>query len=127
MASGHEVRLFAEGSSIHDAHSHGVPAETLAGNIRSTLPLDNPMQELGRSDVIAAIKAGLRVVNENTPAWMRAVTKDARGGDAVLFSGLASPVGSTVAEELKKPGIALWVAAWTAPLAASLLLLLCVP
>ncbi|MFZ0498109.1 MAG: glycosyltransferase [Steroidobacteraceae bacterium] len=109
MASGHEVRLFAEGSSIHNAHSHGVPAETLAGNIRSTLPLDNPMQELGRSDVIAAIKAGLRVVNENTPAWMRAVTKDARGGDAVLFSGLASPVGSTVAEELKKPGIALWL------------------
>ncbi|MGH8200951.1 MAG: glycosyltransferase [Steroidobacteraceae bacterium] len=55
------------------------------------------------------IKAGLRVVNENTLAWMRAVTQDARGADAVLFSGLASLVGKTVAEELKKPGIALWL------------------
>jgi UDP:flavonoid glycosyltransferase YjiC (YdhE family) len=109
IASGHRVRLFAEQSSIHDAHTHGVPVEPLGGDIKGTLPLGNPMRELRTADVLAATKAGLRVVNHNAAAWMKAVAEDARGADAILFAGLASLAARTVAEELDKPAIALWL------------------
>ena len=109
MESGHEVRLFAEQSSIHNARTHDVPAETLSGDIKATLPLENPTRELRRADLMDAIKRGLRVVNTSTADWMRAVADDARGSDAVLFAGLASLVGQTVAEELNKPAIDLWL------------------
>lgn len=109
VASGHQVRLFAEQSSIHNAHTHGVPVEPLGGDIKGSLPLDDPMRELRPADVLAATKAGLRVVKQNTAAWMKAVAEDARGADAILFAGLASLAVGTVAEELDKPAIALWL------------------
>ena len=44
--AGHDVKLFAEQSSVHIAHAHGIAVEPLAGDIKATLPLDNPAQEL---------------------------------------------------------------------------------
>jgi hypothetical protein len=101
--------LFAEQSSIGIARMHGAPVEALAGDIKSTLPIDNPLQELRGSDVMKAVKNGLRVVNGNAIAWMRAVSDHARTSDAILFAGYASPTAQAVARELAKPAIGLWL------------------
>ena len=109
MDAGHEVKLFAEQSSIGIARMHGAPVEALAGDIKSTLPIDNPLQELRGSDVMKAVKNGLRVVNGNAIAWMRAVSDHARTSDGILFAGYASPTAQAVARELAKPAIGLWL------------------
>ena len=109
IEAGHEVRLFAEQSTVGSARSHGVPVEALAGDIKSTLPATDPSQELRGRDVIAAIRRGFRVINGSTAAWMSAVTEHARGSDAMLFAGLASPMAQAVAEALRKPAISLWL------------------
>jgi sterol 3beta-glucosyltransferase len=109
MDAGHEVHLFAEQSSIGIAHTHAVTAYTLGGDIKSTLPLDRPSQQLRARDVMRATKDGLRLVNANVAEWMRALSEDARRSDAILFAGFASPVAQVVAQELNIPGIALWL------------------
>jgi sterol 3beta-glucosyltransferase len=77
QAAGHEVHLFCDHSSIEVARAVGVPAEALAGDIKSTLPLDNPSTELRGADVLKVAKAGLRIVNDNTEAWMSQVAQHA--------------------------------------------------
>lgn len=107
--AGHEVLLFAEQSSVHLAHAHGVPAEILAGDIKSTLPLDNPDQELSTREIIRTVRQGLRGVNDNIPTWMRVITAHARTADAILYAGLACPPAQAIAQELGKPAIGLWL------------------
>jgi len=107
QAAGHDVQLFCDHSSIEVARAVGVPAEALAGDIQSTLPLDNPATELRGADVVKVAKAGLRIVNDNTEAWMSQVAQHACDSDAVLFSGLTMLLGPAVAQGLKKPGISL--------------------
>jgi sterol 3beta-glucosyltransferase len=114
MDSGHEVQLFAEQASAYNAQLCSVPVQVLPGDIKSTLPMGNPSQEIRRAEVIKAVKACFRLINENSAAWMRAVASNAHGSDAILFAGLASPVARIVAEELKKPAIELWVTPTTA-------------
>ena len=109
MNAGHEVQLLAEQSSAYNAQLYSVPVQVLPGDIKSTLPLDNPLQEIGGADVIRAVKACFRLIKENSAAWMKAVANDACKSDAILFAGLASPVAKIVAEELSKPAIELWV------------------
>jgi sterol 3beta-glucosyltransferase len=113
MDAGHEVRLFAEQSTISSAHAYDVPVRALAGDIRSTLPTDNPSQELRGGDLWKSINEGLRAVKSNTGAWMRVVADHARTSDAILFSSLAVLVGHAIALELKKPGIAVWLQPWS--------------
>jgi sterol 3beta-glucosyltransferase len=113
MDAGHEVRLFAEQSTISSAHSYGMPVQVLPGDIRSTLPLENPSKELRSGDLWKSIQDGLRAVKSNTGPWMSTVVDHARVSDAILFSGLAVLVGHTIAQELKKPGIALWLQPWS--------------
>ena len=113
MDAGHQVRLFAEQSTLSSADSYGVPVQVLPGDIRSTLPMENPSQELRSGDLWKSIKDGLRAVKDNTAAWMSAVADHARGSDAILFSSLAVLVGHVIAQELKKPGIAVWLQPWS--------------
>ena len=115
LAEGHEVKLFCEGSSIEVARAVGVPAEALAGDIKATLPLDNPSAELRGADVVKAAKAGLRMVNDNTEAWMRRVADHARDSDAVLFSGLTMLLGPAIAQGLRKPAISLMLQPLASP------------
>jgi sterol 3beta-glucosyltransferase len=103
--AGHDVRLFLEQSTVGSARLHAIPAEALAGDMKSTLPMSNPSQELRARDVLKAVKDGLRVVRDNTDAWMRTITEHARGSDAILFGGLASPMMEVIARRLCKPAI----------------------
>jgi len=107
--AGHEVLLLAEQSSVHLARAHGVPVETLAGDIKSTLPLDNPDQEISTREIIRTVRKGLRSVNGNIAAWMRAITAHAQTADAILYAGLACPPARAIAQELDKPAIGLWL------------------
>ncbi len=107
--AGHEVQLFAEQSSVHIAHAHGVPVEALAGDIKATLPLDNPDKELSTRDIIRTVKKGLQSVNDNVASWMLAITAQARTADAILYAGLATPPAQSIAQELEKPAIGLWL------------------
>jgi sterol 3beta-glucosyltransferase len=113
MDVGHEVQLFAEQSTIRSAHSYGVPVQALPGDIKSTLPMENPLQELRGNDLWKSIRDGLSAVKINTAAWMSVVADHARNSDAILFSSLAVLVGHTIAQELKKPGIAVWLQPWS--------------
>jgi sterol 3beta-glucosyltransferase len=115
LAAGHDVHLFCERSSIEVARAAGVPAEALVGDIKSTLPLGNPSAELRGADVVKAAKAGLRMVNHNTEAWMRRVADHARDSDAVLFSGLTMLLGPAVAQGLQKPAISLMLQPLASP------------
>jgi sterol 3beta-glucosyltransferase len=106
---GHEVQFFAEQSTVGNATAHGVPVEALAGDIKSTLPMDSPSERLRRRDVMKAVKDALRVINGNTASWMKVVSDHARASDAILFAGLASPMAEAIAEELNKPAINLYL------------------
>jgi sterol 3beta-glucosyltransferase len=113
MDAGHQVQLFAEQSTLGSAQARGVAVQALAGDIRSTLPMETPSRELRGGDLWKSIKDGLHAVKVNTGAWMRVVADHARTSDAILFSSLAVPVGHAIAQELKKPGIALWLQPWS--------------
>jgi len=112
--AGHEVSLFLEQSTIGNARLHGISVRALTGDIRSTLPMSNPTRELRGSDVLKAIKDGLRAVRSNTLSWMTAILDDARQADAILFGGLASPMMETIASRLRKPAIHLCLQPTTA-------------
>ena len=106
---GHDVKLFAEQSSVHIAHAHGITVEPLAGDIKATLPLDNPAQELSTRELIRIVKSGLRGINDNIASWMRAITAHARTADAILYAGFACPPAQAIAQELEKSAIGLWL------------------
>src|SRR5580658_5208903 len=98
MDARHEVQLFTEQSTAGSARALGVPVAALAGDLKSILPMDDPSRELSRSDVLKSFAQSLRLVNEHTSFWMRSVSEHARTSDAVLFAGLASVTGRTVAQ-----------------------------
>jgi sterol 3beta-glucosyltransferase len=114
MEARHEVQLFAEQSTLGSARALGVPVAALAGELQSILPLDDPSRELRAFDVFRVSAQSLRLVNENTASWMRNVSEHARSSDAVLFAGLASITGRTVAQALHKPAINLCLQPTTA-------------
>lgn len=115
LTAGHEVQLFCEGSSIEVARAVGVPVEALVGDIKATLPLDNPSTELRGADVVKAARAGLRIVNDNTEAWMRRVADHARDSGAILFSGLTMLLGPAIAQGLQKQAISLMLQPLASP------------
>jgi UDP:flavonoid glycosyltransferase YjiC (YdhE family) len=105
MDAHHEVQLFTEQSTVGSGRALGVPVAALAGELQSILPMDDPSRELSRWAVLKTFTQGLRLVNENTASWMRSVSEHARTSDAILFAGLASLTGRTVAQALHKPAI----------------------
>lgn len=109
LDAGHEVRLFTELSTLGSAHQQGVPVEALPGDLKSALPLNDPLRELHVLDMIRTGRQGLRVINAHALSWMRTVAEHARSSDLILFAGLASLLGQTVARALRKPAIGLWL------------------
>jgi len=107
--AGHDVKLFAEQSSVHIARAHGIDVEALAGDIKATMPLDDPTQELSTRELIRTVRKGLRGVNDSIVAWMSAITAHARTADAILYAGFACPATQTIAQQLDKPAIGLWL------------------
>ena len=109
LEAGHDVKLFAEQSSVHIAHAHSITVEPLAGDIKAIMPMGNPAQELSTRDLIRIVKKGLRDINDNIPSWMSAITAHARSADAILYAGFACPTTQAIAQELEKPAIGLWL------------------
>ena len=109
MDAGHEVTLFGEQSAVETVRKHGISAQVLTGDVKATLPLDNPSRELSKPDILRSIRRMSRLIRESTRPWMQSVADHARTTDAILFSGLASAMAQAVAEELHKPAIQLWL------------------
>ena len=105
---GHDLKLFAEQSTLSLPRRFGVPCEALPGDVQSTLPIADPKQELRLADVINTTKAMKAILAANSAAWLRIVAEHARASDAILFSSLAYGVGAALREELSKPAIGLW-------------------
>jgi len=106
---GHEIRLFAEHSTLSLAESLGIPCEALSGDVRSALPIADPRQDIRLTDVVKTVKAMNQVIAANTAAWMRTVAPYARNADGILFSSLAVSAGNALRQELQKPGIGLFL------------------
>lgn len=125
QAAGHDVRLFGDRSTLSSALARGIDAVALAGDMKGTVDPDGPLSRLMKQggDVTQVARAAARIANENVFAWMRAVAGDARGSDAILFSGLASYVGLSVGECLDIPaiGLGLWPVSPTAEFPSPLL------
>ena len=109
IQAGHEVCFFAEQSTSGFARALGVPTRILPGDMQSAMSLGDPMQDIRLADIVAAGKNVQKVLVDNAADRMRMVAEHARHSDAVLFSSLALFVGPTVAHELGKPAIGLWL------------------
>jgi sterol 3beta-glucosyltransferase len=108
LDQGHEVRLFAEQSTLFLPQALGIACETLAGDVKAALPIADPRLEMRPTEVMKSVNALNAVVAANTVSWLRTVTSYAREADAILFSSLAANAGNELAEEFGKPGIGLF-------------------
>jgi UDP:flavonoid glycosyltransferase YjiC (YdhE family) len=106
--AGHAPMLFAEGATLGRARELGVPCEALPGDVRSILPIVDPMQKLRLADIFKVSKDLQGIIAANMSAWIRRLAAHAKDSDALLFSSLALGAGILVGEELCKPKIGLW-------------------
>ena len=90
---GHDVKLFAEQSTLSLPRRFGVPCEALPGDVRSTLPIADPKQEIRISDVINTTKAMKAILATHTAAWLRIVAEHARES-VTRFCSRALPTAS---------------------------------
>jgi sterol 3beta-glucosyltransferase len=104
---GHEVKLFADGSTLTLPRTLGVPCEALRGDIKSILPIADPQQKLRFSELLRIGKDLKAFIANHSASWLRAVGEHAGRSDAILFSSLALSVGLTLHEELRKPAVGL--------------------
>ena len=109
LDAGHELLMFCEQSAAATVRNHGVPSAVLAGDIKATLPIGDPASELRKSAVIKAIRSMSHLIRSSTLSWMDMVASHAETSDAILMSGLASPMAQAVAHALNKPAIRLWL------------------
>ncbi|HYR05547.1 MAG TPA: glycosyltransferase [Gallionella sp.] len=125
MDAGHEVHLLADRSTLSTAENQGVSSAALAGDIKGTVGPSGTLSMLvkGGSDVTKTSKAVAQIAGENSLSWMRSIAEEARSSDAILFSGIASYVGLSVAEHLDIPaiGLGLWPLSPTSEFASPLL------
>jgi sterol 3beta-glucosyltransferase len=119
MDAGHEVMLLAAEGTLGSAKALGVPHAALTGDIRGTHEPRTGVASLvhAQSDVMTTARAAARLANAHTADWMRQAIESARGGHALLVSGLATYAGLSVAEHLRLPALGLALAP-TAPTAA---------
>jgi UDP:flavonoid glycosyltransferase YjiC (YdhE family) len=99
---GHEVKLFADDSTLAVPRALGVPSEALQGNIKSILPIGDPREKFRVSE---AIRVGTKLkefLSRNSTSWLRTVGEHAARSDAILFGSLALGIGLTLREELRK-------------------------
>src|SRR4030095_13359547 len=83
---GHELKLFAEHSTLSLPQRLGIQCEALAGDVKTTLPIDDPGRDIRLAEVLRAIKAMNSLIADNTAAWMRTVSAYLRSADAILTS-----------------------------------------
>jgi UDP:flavonoid glycosyltransferase YjiC (YdhE family) len=102
---GHELKLFADDSTLTLPRMLGVPCEALQGDIKSILPGGGPQQELRISDIVRVVSAMKDFVGRNQAAWLRAVGEHAQRSDAILFCSLAFATGLILREELRKTAV----------------------
>ncbi len=121
----HDVHLFADRSTLGAAQMLGVPAQALSGDMKAAVGADGALSKLMREggDVTQMAKAVARIADENTVAWMEAIVEQAKSSDAILFSGITSYAGLSVAEYLRIPaiGLGLWPMSPTRAFASPLL------
>lgn len=105
---GHELRLFAEHSTLSLPQRLGIQCEVLAGDVKASLPIGDPRRDIRLSEVLHSIKALNSVIARNTVAWMRTVAPYLSSADAILVSSLAASAGNALGKELQKPVIGLF-------------------
>lgn len=112
MQAGHDLRLWADRSTLAYPESQGVPCGALAGDMLASVRPGGALEKLMKEGggVREMMDSIARLAKENTAAWMETALEEARGADAILFSGLASYVGLSVGEHLGIPaiGLGLW-------------------
>jgi UDP:flavonoid glycosyltransferase YjiC (YdhE family) len=125
MDTGHTVHLLADRSTLSTAGDLGVPSSALAGDIKTSGGQGGALSRLVKEggDVAQVSKAVAQIASENSVSWMRSVAGDAHSSDAILFSGISSYVGLSVAEHLDIPaiGLGLWPLSPTGEFASPLL------
>jgi sterol 3beta-glucosyltransferase len=104
---GHEVKLFADESTLGAPRALGVPSEPLQGNIKSILPIGDPREKFRLSEALRVGKNLKDFIANNSASWLRAVAAHATRSDAILFSSLALGIGLTLRAELRKPAVGL--------------------
>ena len=104
---GHEVKLFADDSTLSQPRILGVPCKALQGDIKCILPSGDPRQKLRLSDVMRIGRSLKDYIAANSALWLRAVAEDATRADAILFSSLALGIGLTLREQLRKTTVGL--------------------
>lgn len=104
---GHEVRLFADESTLSMPRALGVPCEPLQGDIKSILPMGDPREKFRVSEALRVGRNLRDFIAKHEAAWLRAVGGYAAKSDAVLFSSLALNIGLTLREGLRKPSMGL--------------------
>lgn len=102
---GHELKLFADDSTLSLPRMCGVPCEALQGDIKAILPIGDPQQALRWRDILGVVKGMKNHIECNMAAWLRAVGEHARSADGILFCSLAYGTGLILREELKKPAV----------------------
>lgn len=109
LESGHDLLMFCDQSAVDTVRSHGVSSTVLPGEIKGTLPIGDPSSELRKAEVIRAIRGMSSLIRSSTLSWMELVAAHAEKSDAILMSGLASPMAQAVADGLNKLAIRLWL------------------
>lgn len=104
---GHEVKLFADRSTLAVPQSLGVRCEALQGDMQSILPIVDPRQKLRFADIVRVARDLKAFIAEHSAAWLRAVAEDAAHADAILFCSLALGIGLILREELHKTAVGL--------------------
>ena len=105
---GHELKLFAEHSTLSLPQHLDIQCEVLAGDVQASLPIGDPRGDIRLSEIMRSIKALNAPIATNTAAWMRTVTPYLRSADAILVSSLAASAGNALGKELQKPVIGLF-------------------
>jgi UDP:flavonoid glycosyltransferase YjiC (YdhE family) len=112
LNAGHEVQFLADRSALAAAQAQGISFHALSGDMKATVGPEGALSKLMQKggDVTQLAKAVARIADENTVEWMWEIIAQAQSSDAILFSGIASYVGLSVAEYLRIPaiGLGLW-------------------
>lgn len=102
---GHELKLFADDSTLTLPRMLGIPCEALQGDIQSILPIGDPQQPLRLADILGVVKGIRNLFQAHMADWLRAVAEHARSAEAILFCSLAYGPGLILREELRKPAV----------------------
>ncbi len=104
MDAGHHAYLLADTATLGTAAALGVPAGSLAGNMRALLRGDTAPTETGGGFRDGA-RAFAQIATEHSEAWLRAILAVAKDCDALIVGDLAAFAGFSAAEALGIPAI----------------------